>query len=722
MIRKIFAAGLMPFLVSLVFASEVIDLRLNQENLLDGNRSASSLYQILGLSAEEELNFVSDFVDEKGIRHVRYQQTFRGVPVYNEQIVVSTTADGEIFRLHGRSVVGIPGELRSVTPDFDARTALDRMKGEASSIYGEKGLLFENETSRLVILIGEDNGLARLAYHVSFFMDSAKGGLPARPHYLIDARSGKIIDVFDALAHANGTGPGGNSKTGQYHYGTDRGYLNVSSSGSTCTMNNTQVKAVNLNHGTSGSTAYSYACYENTFKAINGAYSPINDALFMGNVIYDMYNNWYGVAPLTFQLTMRVHYSNNYENAFWNGSSMTFGDGASTFYPLVCMDVSAHEVSHGFTEQNSNLTYSGQSGGINEAYSDMAGEAAEFYFNGSNDWKVGGDIFKGSGALRYMNNPPADGHSIDHASNYTSGMDVHYSSGVFNKAFYLLATSSGWTTRKAFEIFVRANRVYWTSSATFNNAGQGAVDAAGDLGYDQAAVVAAFTAVGVTTSGGGGGGGGGGTVVVLTNPATVSGLSGSTGAWKMYKISVPAGATNLQVAISGGSGDADLYTRFGSQPTESSYDCRPYKSGNSESCSVASPSAGDYYIGIKAYSSYSSVTLTASFTPPGGGGGGGGGFTVNNISGARSSFKYWTIAVPAGMSQLQIKISGGTGDADLYVRYGSKPTTSSWDYRPYLNGNNETVTISNPTSGTWHIGIRAYTAYSGLKLEAYYQP
>jgi serine protease len=56
------------------------------------------------------------------------------------------------------------------------------------------------------------------------------------------------------------------------------------------------------------------------------------------------------------------------------------------------------------------------------------------------------------------------------------------------------------------------------------------------------------------------------------------------------------------------------------------------------------------------------------------------------------------------------------------VRYGSKPTTSSWDYRPYLNGNNETVTISNPTSGTWHIGIRAYTAYSGVKLEAYYQP
>ncbi|MCV5736521.1 M4 family metallopeptidase, partial [Escherichia coli] len=92
-----------------------------------------------------------------------------------------------------------------------------------------------------------------------------------------------------------------------------------------------------------------------------------------GKVVYDMYKDWLNTAPLTFQLQMRVHYRKRYENAFWNGSSMTFGDGASYFYPLVSLDVSAHEVSHGFTEQNSNLIYSGQSGGINEAFSDMAG-------------------------------------------------------------------------------------------------------------------------------------------------------------------------------------------------------------------------------------------------------------------------------------------------------------------------------------------------------------
>ena len=126
-----------------------------------------------------------------------------------------------------------------------------------------------------------------------------------------------------------------------------------------------------------------------------------------------MYSGWYNTAPISQKLRMRVHYSNNYENAFWDGSQMTFGDGASTFYPLVSLDVSSHEVSHGFTEQNSGLRYAGQSGGINEAFSDMAGEAAEYFMKGSNDWLVGADIFKqAEGSLRYMEDPTRDGRSI----------------------------------------------------------------------------------------------------------------------------------------------------------------------------------------------------------------------------------------------------------------------------------------------------------------------
>ena len=144
---------------------------------------------------------------------------------------------------------------------------------------------------------------------------------------------------------------------------------------------------------------------------------------------------------------------------------MLFGDGYTTFYPLVSLDVSAHEVSHGFTEFNSGLIYSSQSGGINEAFSDMAGEAAEYYSRGSTDYMCGYDIFKDpTGALRYLYDPPLDGRSIDHVDDYYSGMDVHYSSGIFNKAFYLIAESSGWTTKMAFDIFVKANQDYWQPS------------------------------------------------------------------------------------------------------------------------------------------------------------------------------------------------------------------------------------------------------------------
>jgi hypothetical protein len=99
-----------------------------------------------------------------------------------------------------------------------------------------------------------------------------------------------------------------------------------------------------------------------------------------------------------------------------------------------------------------------------------------------------------------MANPPQDGVSIDNANDYYPGIDVHYSSGVYNKAFYLLATTSGWDTRKAFDVFVRANQHYWTPSTDFTDGAYGVRDAASDLGYSTAAVEAAFAAVGIDMS------------------------------------------------------------------------------------------------------------------------------------------------------------------------------------------------------------------------------
>lgn len=604
--------------------------------------------ELVGMDADSSLSTLKAVSGKDGKHYYRYQQTFRGVPIFGEQVVVSEDGNGQVRALFGRMVEGLARDLPATAPKLSKTQALGIAKRER---LGNRLLAMrtEREDSRQMIYV-DDNNNAHMAYVVSFFADSDKGGSPTRPLVIVDANSGRVLKQWEGLTYANiGTGPGGNAKTGQYEWGSGGryGYLDVTQSGSTCTMNNSIVKSVNLNGSTgSSTTAYSYTCPRNTYKTINGAYSPINDAHYFGSVIQNMYNAYTGSNALTFQLVMRVHYGTSYENAFWNGSTMSFGDGKNTFYPLVSVDVAGHEVSHGYTEQHSNLTYSGQSGGINESFSDMGGEATEYYWKGSNDFLVGPEIFKGSGALRYMNNPPQDGASIDNAANYTSGLDVHYSSGVYNKAFYLLATKSGWNTQKAFQVFARANALYWTPSTTFNSGACGVETAATDLGYSKPDVTAAFTSVGVSCNGGGGGGGG-----VLTKGVAVTGQSATTGNSLNYTLVVPAGASNLTFTTSGGTGDADLYVKFGSAPTDSSYDCRPYKSGNAESCTFASPQAGTYYVRLKAYSSFSGVSLVGDYST----GGGGGAQNYSNTSNYTIS-DYTTVNSP-------ITVSGRSGNA-----------------------------------------------------------
>jgi serine protease len=118
----------------------------------------------------------------------------------------------------------------------------------------------------------------------------------------------------------------------------------------------------------------------------------------------------------------------------------------------------------------------------------------------------------------------------------------------------------------------------------------------------------------VTVSTGGGGG------TVLQNGVPVTGLAAAAGASLNYTIVVPAGASNLSIKTSGGTGDADLYVKSGSAPTDTVYDCRPYQSGNTETCTFATPTAGTYYVRLKAYSAFSGVSLTGSYTTGGGGG------------------------------------------------------------------------------------------------------
>ncbi len=207
----------------------------------------------------------------------------------------------------------------------------------------------------------------------------------------------------------------------------------------------------------------------------------------------------------------------------------------------------------------------------------------------------------------------------------------------------------------------------------------------------------------------------------LTNGVAKTNLGSSTEL--NFTMEVPAGATELNFAMTGGTGDADLYVKFGSTPTSSSYDCRPYEGGNNEACPIASAQAGTYYVKVVAYSAFTGVNLTGSFTEPTTGGGAtGGSSSVTDISVARRAWTYYTIDVPAGMATLDFAMSGGTGDADMYIRRGSQPTSSTYDCRPYKSGNTEVCAFTNPVADTWHIGIYGYSAANGVSLDVTYNP
>lgn len=463
-------------------------------------------------AATDSLSFVREHTDRNKVTHIRLQQKYAGFPVFGGYAVLHSahtvkslaTAQSNVA-MNGVVYQGLQSELGKPEVTFvsNASAALEHFKAQ----YAGKELSEEQVTPMVYI---DENHLAHWAYKVSLFV-TYKDKIPARPTAIIDAQTKKPFvqwdDVKTKKITAQGSGFGGNHRMGEYQYGSDLPFLEITrdEGAEACFMENTDVKVIDMVHKYSARTkAMKFNCpindsntYLTGYKADgydqdNGAASPTNDALYAGYVIKHMYHDWYGVQALTksdgtpMQLVMRVHYGEGYENAYWDGRQMTFGDGDTMMYPLVSLGVSSHEVSHGFTEQHSSLEYYGQSGGMNESFSDMAAQAAEYYSIGKNNWNIGGEIMKedsGYDALRYMDKPSRDGESIDSADEYYGGLDVHYSSGVYNHLFYILANKPNWNTRLAFDVMVKANMDYWTPYSTFDEGGCGVISAATDLGY-----------------------------------------------------------------------------------------------------------------------------------------------------------------------------------------------------------------------------------------------
>ncbi|MDP2635191.1 MULTISPECIES: S8 family serine peptidase [unclassified Pseudoalteromonas] len=206
----------------------------------------------------------------------------------------------------------------------------------------------------------------------------------------------------------------------------------------------------------------------------------------------------------------------------------------------------------------------------------------------------------------------------------------------------------------------------------------------------------------------------------LTNGQSVS-VSGAQGSNTFYKLTVPAGSSALTFDMNGGSGDADMYVQVGQKPSINSYNCRPYKNGNTESCSFTNPQAGDWWVMLNGYSQYSGANLTGTYDGNASCGNNclTNGVPINGLAGSQSQELVYTIDVPAN-AVLNVSMSGGTGDADLYVRKGAQPTTNNFDCRPYLNGNNETCSLNSGQGGKYYITLRGYTAFSGTSIVASY--
>ncbi|GAA2996836.1 M4 family metallopeptidase [Kitasatospora albolonga] len=474
--------------------------------------------------------------DQDGSRHVRYDRTYAGLPVLGGDLI-EHLAPGGAPRGTDRAADG-PVAVASTTPKVSGERAGAQAVQELSRAAGADGKSVQRAQAKPQLVIDALHGAPRLAWQTTATGQDSLGN-PVSRTVLLDARTGAQIDAWDAIETASGDG--------QSLYGGTVP-LETTVSGSTNqlkdpTRGNTYTgDAANKTDLCFGSICFSRAPATLFTDADNhwgngtttDRASAAVDAQYGTNVTWDYYKNVHsrnGIAGDGKGAYNRVHYGSNYNNAFWDDSCfcMTYGDGdGNVFGPLVALDVAGHEMSHGVTSRTAKLVYSGESGGLNEATSDIMGTLVEFYAanpNDPGDYLIGEEIVKpgfGKAALRFMDKPSKDTKSADCWSSSVGNLDVHYSSGVANHFAFLLAEGSGARVvngvsydsptcngstvngigrDKLGKVWYRALSTYMTSSTNYAGARTATLKAATDLygagSTEYAAVAAAWSAVAV---------------------------------------------------------------------------------------------------------------------------------------------------------------------------------------------------------------------------------
>ncbi len=529
-------------------------LRMREARITEAVLRSSRLNE--GLDVRHALRIAQESPDAEGITHMKVQQYFNGLPVLGGEMIVRCLRDGGVETTADRLARNI---MASTEPSFSTREAMaiahQTMAPEAPYLMPPATDLVIYPVTRLVPKEGVANPhnaedfeeeLVRyeLAYHIHAEMEHEHD--TRHEDLLIQAHTGEVLKRWSTLHTTATTGSGKSQFSGTVSLGTNSVTGGFTLQDPTRANNYT----TNMANGTAGNgTLYQAATNTSWGDGANyvpaqGSTSPNGqtaavDAHYGMQVTWDFLKNILGrngidgTGRTTFS---RVHYGSKYDNAFWSDGCfcMTYGDG-NVFKTLVSLDVAAHEMAHGVCSSTAKLVYSGESGGLNEANSDIFATMVEFYAYGAagkgtvipatgGNWTMGEQLATPSypRPMRYMQKPSLDGRSPDAWSSTLATLDVHYSSGPMNRAFYFLSQGASTdAANPAYSSYLKggmkglgndmAMRVWWrtlstrlTSTSNYLAARNGAIAAAKELyGPGSAAEIAvwnAFSAINVGTA------------------------------------------------------------------------------------------------------------------------------------------------------------------------------------------------------------------------------
>jgi len=549
----------LTFAVYLLIASPSSAATLTSAELTQQSQQRlTGMRESLGLDENHSFQMQSLAQDARGKTHVRFRQLYHGIRIWGGEVITHMQADGTELpptsALKQDIKVDIEPKLSTaealaivktdLAPRFDFAykpvVELVVYPEKVSRVLPRKAFVAENKLNAEDI-ITEVKGY-QLAYYVHTELESP--GDTRHTDYLVNAQTGAIIEKWDSLLTSAAIGSGKSQYNGTVSLNTSSAASGFELRDLTRPVSGGNV-IYNLDHSTSG-TGTLYTDSDNTwgdganFKedpepttSANGQTAAV-DAAFGLQATWDMYKNVFGrngINGLGTPAYARVHYDSAYDNAFYSDQCMciTYGDGTK-LQTLTSLDVAAHEFSHGVCSTTAGLIYSKESGGLNEANSDIMGAMAEFYIRGANGkgsvipdtggtWTQGEQITTPAFPLkmRFLYKPSKDGKSADAWSSSLGSLNVHYSSGPMNRAFYFLsqgATKTGETSTsylpqgmtgigndKAARIWFRALTAYMTSSTDYAGARIACIQAVRDLfpvsGIEEIAVWNAFAGINV---------------------------------------------------------------------------------------------------------------------------------------------------------------------------------------------------------------------------------